>query len=298
MEASFKGQQAANRRKTMVLLVCMFFVVVLAIVGLGLYLGAAVAAWVVPVAVVVALMSVWMSFWSSDAIVLRMTKARLVTRDEAPQLYNLVDEMCIASGLPMPRIAIVSDPAPNAFATGRNPEKAVIAFTTGILQVMDREQLQGVTAHELAHVANRDTMVAAVVTTTAGVLAILSDIGLRMLFFRRSDSNNPVGMILGLVALILAPLAALLIQAAVSRRREALADATAVAMTRNPAGLRRALEELERDDTVVQARSNAVAHMWIESPLDGKGVSRLFSTHPPLSERIAALRDLEQRGQV
>lgn len=281
----------------MVLLVAMFLVVALMIAALGYYFGGPAAAGIVPIAVVIALIMVWGSYWSSDRIVLSMTKARVVSAEEAPQLHNLVEEMCIASGLPKPRIAIVQDPAPNAFATGRNPDKAVIAFTTGILSVMDREQLQGVTAHEMAHVANRDTLVSAVVATTAGLVALLSDIGLRMTFFRRGGGDsNPIALVVGLAALILAPLAALLIKAAVSRRREALADATAVAFTRNPAGLRRALEELARDDTVVQARSNAVAHVWIESPLDSKAMGKLFATHPPMSERIAALRELEQRG--
>lgn len=294
MEASFRGLQAANRRKTALLLFSMFALVVVAVGAAGMFLGLGSSVFLVPVAVGVALVSVWIAYWKSDSLVLSMTGARVVTAEQAPQLHNLVEEMCLASGLPKPRIAVVDDPAPNAFATGRNPERGVIAFTTGILEVMDREQLQGVTAHELAHVANRDTLVMAVAATTAGALAVLSDVGLRMSLFRRNDSgSNPVTLIVSLAVLLLAPLAALLLKAAVSRKREALADATAVAFTRNPAGLRRALEELARDDTVVRARSNAVAHVWIESPLDSKGMSRLFSSHPPIQSRIEALRELE-----
>ena len=230
-----------------------------------------------------------------------MTGAKLIDHDSAPQLFNLVHEITIASGLPMPKVAIVEDSAPNAFATGRDPEHAVIAFTTGILQAMDREQLQGVAAHELAHVANRDTLVSAVAATTAGAIALLSDFLIRMSLFgggRRDNNNggNPFVLIAALVAAVLAPIAAVLLKAAISRKREALADATAVAFTRNPAGLRRALETLAADSTVVHQKSNAVAHLWIESPLDSRMTSRLFATHPAIEDRIANLRALEQSG--
>ena len=187
--------------------------------------------------------------------------------------------------------------APNAIATGRNTEHALIAFTTGILHAMDRDQLQGVIAHELAHVANRDTLVSAVAATTAGAIAIVSDILGRMMFFggrRDRDSNaNPVALILSLLILVLAPLAAMMLKSAISRKRESLADATAVSFTRNPAGLRSALEVLAADSTVVRQRSTAVAHIWIESPLDAKSVSKMFSTHPPIQERIAVLKSME-----
>jgi heat shock protein HtpX len=256
---------------------------------------------IIPIAVGISLISVWGSFYNSDKIVLGMTGAKVIDHDTAPQLFNLVHEITIASGLPMPKVAIVEDDAPNAFATGRDPEHAVIAFTTGILRVMDREQLQGVAAHELAHVANRDTLVSAVAATTAGAIALMSDFLLRMSFFGggRRDSNggaNPLVLIAALVAAILAPIAAVLLKAAISRKRESLADATAVAFTRNPTGLRRALETLSADSTVVQQKSNAVAHLWIESPLDSKLTSKLFATHPAIEERIANLRALEQTG--
>jgi heat shock protein HtpX len=200
----------------------------------------------------------------------------------------------------MPKVAVVIDDAPNAFATGRSPEHALIAFTTGILDVMDRDQLQGVIAHELAHVANRDTLVSAVAATTAGAIAIVSDVLARMMFFggRRDNNNNanPIALLLSLVILILAPLAAVMLKSAISRKRESLADATAVSFTRNPAGLRSALEVLAADSTVVQQRSTAVAHIWIESPLDAKSVSKMFSTHPPIQERIAVLKSMESLG--
>jgi heat shock protein HtpX len=257
---------------------------------------------IVPIAIGISVAGVWGSYYGSDKLVLTMTGARIIDHDTAPQLFNLVEELTISAGLPMPKVAIVEDDAPNAFATGRDPQHAVIAFTTGILKVMDRDQLQGVAAHELAHVANRDTLVSAVAATTAGAIALLSDLVLRITFWtggnRRDNDNggNPIAMVAAILALILAPIAAMLLRAAVSRNREALADATAVAFTRNPAGLRRALEELAADSTVVHQKSNAVAHIWIESPLDSTTTSKLFATHPPLAERIATLKAMEGIG--
>jgi heat shock protein HtpX len=299
--ASFRNQQAINRRKTWLLLGSMFSLIAFVVYAIALYFGN-VGFSIVPIAVIIALVSVWGSYWASDKIVLSMTGAKVITENDHPQLYNLVHEIVIASGLPMPKIAIVNDAAPNAFATGRDPEHAVIAFTTGLLEKMDREQVQGVVAHELAHVANRDTLVSAVAATTAGALALMSDLLIRMMWFggaRKSSNNggNPLVLVAALLALILAPIAASLLKSAISRKREALADATAVAYTRNPAGLRRALETLAADSTVVNQRSTAVAHVWIESPLDAKAAARLFATHPPIEDRIALLRQMEN-GQL
>ena len=300
--SNFRAQQQSNRRKTFLLLGVMGSVTAFVIYAVALYLGYT-SVGIIPLAVGISLISVWGSFYNSDKIVLTMTGAKVIDHDTAPQLFNLVHEITIASGMPMPKVAIVEDDAPNAFATGRDPEHAVIAFTTGILRVMDREQLQGVAAHELAHVANRDTLVSAVAATTAGAIALMSDFLLRISLFGggRRDSNggaNPFVLIAALVAAILAPIAAVLLKAAISRRRESLADATAVAFTRNPAGLRRALETLAADSTVVHQKSNAVAHLWIESPLDSKMTSKLFATHPAIEERIANLRALEQTGPL
>lgn len=293
---NFRALQSANRRKTIFLLVSMGALAWLVAYAALTYFGGSSTA-IVPLAVGFSLISVWGSYYSSDKLVMRMTGAQIIQESDNPKLFGLIQEVVLASGLPMPKVAVVIDDAPNAFATGRNPEHAVIAFTTGILKVMDRDELQGVIAHEMSHVANHDTLVCAVAATTAGALAIVSDVLLRMMWFggrRERDSNaNPIALALSLVVLILAPIAALLLKAAISRRRESLADATAVDFTRNPTGLRSALEVLARDTTVVQQRSNAVAHIWIESPLDSKAVSRLFSTHPPIEERIAALRAME-----
>jgi heat shock protein HtpX len=300
-DVSFRASQSANKRKTYFLLASMGALVWLVVFAALTYFGKSTSA-IVPIAVGIALVSVWGSYYASDSIVLRMTGAREIQASDNQNLFNLIQEVTIASGLPMPKVAIVQDSAPNAFATGRNPEHAVIAFTTGILDVMDRDQLQGVIAHEMSHIGNRDTLVAAVAATTAGAIAILSDILTRMMWFgggrrdNRDSNSNPLALIVSLIVLILAPIAALLLKSAISRRREALADATAVAFTRNPAGLRSALEVLAADNTVVHQRSTAVAHIWIESPLDAKSVSRLFATHPPIEERIAALRAMESLG--
>jgi heat shock protein HtpX len=300
--SNFREQQKSNKLKTLLLLGVMGSLTAFVIYAVALYLGYA-SLGIIPFAIGISLIGVWGSYYSSDKIVLSMTGAKLIDHDSAPQLFNLVQEITIASGLPMPKVAIVEDAAPNAFATGRDPEHAVIAFTTGILQVMDREQLQGVAAHELAHVANRDTLVSAVAATTAGAIALLSDFLIRISLFGggRRDSNggsNPFVMVAALVAALLAPIAAVLLKAAISRKREALADATAVAFTRNPTGLRRALETLAADSTVVHQKSNAMAHLWIESPLDSRTTSKLFATHPAIEERIANLRALEKSGPV
>jgi heat shock protein HtpX len=290
--------QAANRRKTFGLLMGMG-VLMWGVVYAALSYFGGTGAGIVPIAVGISLISVWGSYYGSDKLVLTMTGAKLIQESDNPKLFDLIHEVIIASGLPMPKVAIVIDDAPNAFATGRDPDHALIAFTTGILDVMDRDQLQGVIAHELAHVANRDTLVSAVAATTAGAIAIVSDVLARMMFFggRRENNNaNPIALVVSLIILILAPVAAIMLKSAISRKRESLADATAVSFTRNPAGLRSALEVLAADSTVVQQRSTAVAHIWIESPLDSKSVSKMFSTHPPIQERIAVLKSMESLG--
>ncbi len=296
MAVSFKAMQDANKRKTIVLIAMMASLTAFVVYAVGLYFGVA-STGLVPLVVLISVGGTWWSYYASDRIVLTMTGARVIEEKDAPQLYNIVHEVVIASGMPMPKVAIVEDDAPNAFATGRDPEHAVIAFTTGILRVMDREQLQGVAAHEMAHVANRDTLVSAVAATNAGAIALMSDMVARILWFgggRDRDRNaNPIALVGILIVVILAPIAAMLLRSAISRNRESLADATGVQFTRNPAGLRRALEQLEKDSTVVRQRSTSVAHVWIESPLDSSFTSKMFATHPPLSERIATLKALE-----
>jgi heat shock protein HtpX len=298
-ENNFRALQSANKGKTYFLLASMGVLTWLVAYSALTYFGAGTTSAIVPIAVGISLVGVWGSYYGSDKLVLTMTGAKLITREDAPELFNVIEEVVIASGLPMPKVAIVEDTAPNAFATGRNPEHALIAFTTRMLEVMDRDELQGVIAHEMSHVANRDTLVSAVAASTAGAIAILSDFLTRMMFFggrRERENQNPLALVVSLVVLMLAPIAAMLLKSAISRKREALADATAVSFTRNPAGLRKALEVLASDTTVVHQKSNAVAHIWIESPLDGQTVSKLFSTHPPIQERIATLKAMESLG--
>ena len=299
----FQDVQTANRWRSLLLLGFGFLLLVVAGEAVGYYLGFGSTGLVIAVAF--AVLSSWGAYWKSDTVALSITGARRVDETSAPQLMNVVNEMRLASGLPMPKVAVIEDQAPNAFATGRDPQHATVAVTTGLLEKMNREQLQGVLAHELAHVANRDTLVATLAVTIAGTLAILADMTWRMSMFggttsrRRSSNDNnqlqAIMMVVAVVGIVLAPIAAQMIHAAVSRRREQLADATAVSYTRNPAGLRSALEVLLADSTVVRHTSRATSHLWIESPLDRErsGWNRLFDTHPPLQDRIAILRDME-----
>ena len=225
---SFRELQQSNKRKTFGLLLGMALLIWLISYAALTYFGVS-GVGVLPVAVGISLITVWGSYYSSDSLVVRMTGARIIQEADNPNLFNLIQEVTIASGLPMPKVAIVVDSAPNAFATGRNPEHALIAFTTGILEVMDRDQLQGVVAHEMSHVANRDTLVSAIAATTAGAIALLSDFLMRMMWFggrrdSRESNSNPIALVISLVVMILAPLAAILLRSAISRRRESLAD--------------------------------------------------------------------------
>jgi len=249
------------------------------------------------------------AWWKSDALALAMSHARPADPVEYARLHNLVEGLCIAAGLPKPRLYVVEDEAPNAFATGRDPRHAAVAVTTGLLAKLNRVELEGVLAHELSHVKNYDILVSTLAVTMVGMVALLSDWGLRFLWWggprHRNDQRDGGGgagsvvAILGFVLLIFTPVAARLMQFAVSRRREALADVTGVALTRYPPGLIAALEKLRDDNTVVHSGSSATAHLWIESPVprersEGRmaWAGRLFDTHPPLDERIAALREL------
>lgn len=239
------------------------------------------------------------SYWFSDKIVLKMTGAKEVEKDQAPDLYNLVENLSITAGLPMPRVFIVEDPAPNAFATGRDPEHAVIAVTSGLLAILDRNELEGVLAHELAHVGNRDMLVMTVAVVLAGFVAIVADILTRSLLFGGGDRNrSPIFLILGIVGIILAPIAAKMIQLAVSRKREYLADATGALLTRYPEGLASALEKISQSHQPMKRASHATAHLFISDPFKAetsgirKKLAGLFQTHPPAQDRINKLRNM------
>ncbi|MGZ4738508.1 MAG: M48 family metalloprotease [Ilumatobacteraceae bacterium] len=294
----------ANKRRSVLLI--FGFVVLLSLVGaaIGLLLGSG-PVWTV-VALVFSGAFAFASYWKADAIALAVSRAKPADPQQYQRLHNLVEGLCIAAGLPKPRVYIVDDPAPNAFATGRNPKHAAIAVTTGLLEKMNRVELEGVIAHELSHVRNYDILVSTLAVTLVGSIALLANIGMRMMWWnggrvrREGDRNggNPLALV-GLVLLIFAPIIGKLMQAAVSRRRETLADVSACQMTRYPPGLISALEKLRDDTTVTHSATTATAHMWIEQPLSGVGdagkfgaLNRMFDTHPPLEERIALLREL------
>jgi heat shock protein HtpX len=261
------------------------------------------------VALVVAGVGSAVAYWKSDSVALAMSHARPADPTTYARLHNLVEGLCIAAGLPKPRVYVIEDEAPNAFATGRNPRHAAVAVTTGLLDKMSRVELEGVLAHELSHVKNYDILVSTLAVTLVGVVALLADFSLRFLWWggpRHRDDDSPGGggpaaalAVLGFVLLLVAPLVARLMQATISRRRETLADVSGVALTRYPPGLISALEKLKDDTTVVHSSSRATAHLWVESPLartpeEGRlsRLNRLFDTHPPLEERIQALKEL------
>jgi heat shock protein HtpX len=294
-------QIAANKRKTVFLI--FLFVLLLFAVGAAFNFflqGGWVGLIIVAVIVIV---SSWISYFNSDKVALAMSHAVPADPVQYARYHNIVEGLCIASGLPKPRLFIVDDPAPNAFSTGRNPKHAAVAVTTGLLEKMNRVELEGVLAHELSHIRNYDVLVMTLAVTMVGIIALLSDFFLRIMFWtggrdRNSDSNNPLGIvfaIVGFVLLIFAPIIAALMQFAVSRRREYLADVSGVQMTRYPPGLISALKKLEDDQTSVHTSSKATAHLWIEEPLDkesNKGHTKwnhLFDTHPPIDDRIRAL---------
>lgn len=298
-------QIAANKRRTAVLV--LGFVVLLVAVGAAINLLLA-GGWIgLVVVVVIVAVSSFVSYRNSDRVALSLSRAVPADPVEYARFHNLVEGLCIASGMPKPRLFVVVDDAPNAFATGRDPKHAAIAVTTGLLATMNRVELEGVLAHELSHIRNYDILVMTIAVTMVGITAVVSDVLLRFMFWGgrgRSDdggSNNPAAAILavfGLLLLVFAPIIATLMKYAVSRNREYLADASGVQMTRYPPGLIAALEKLRDDRTVVRTSSKATAHLWIEEPLevdDERGPNRLnhlFATHPPIEDRIRALREM------
>ena len=256
-------------------------------------------------AVVVSMAIAAAGYYSSDKVVLAISRARPVTKEEYPYLYNVVEGLAIAAGLPAPRCYVIDDTAPNAFATGRNPEHAVICVTTGILEKLNRVELEGVIAHEMSHIKNLDIRLQTVVVVMAGVVALLSDWMLRSFLWgggrRRSGRDSRGGggagailVLVGLALAVLSPLIATIIQLAVSRKREFLADASGAMLTRYPEGLASALRKISADTEPLEAANKATAHLYIVNPLKNikGGVNKLFSTHPPIEERIAALEKM------
>ena len=246
------------------------------------------------IALIIAAAMNFFSYWYSDKIVLRMYRAKEINPDQAPEIYGMVQSLTQKAGLPMPKLFIIPEQAPNAFATGRNPQHAVVAVTQGLIDLMDREEVQGVLAHELAHVKNRDILIGSIAATMAGAIMMIATMARWSAFLGGGNSDEDSGGLgfIGLIVMsILAPLAAAVIQMAISRSREYLADATGARMTGNPNGLANALEKLGAYSRKVPMQANpSTAHMFIVNPLSGKRFSNVFSTHPPLEERIARLR--------
>jgi heat shock protein HtpX len=237
------------------------------------------------------------SYWYSDKIALSLAKAKPATREEYFDFYTIVENLAITAGLPMPRIYVIEDPSPNAFATGRDKNHAVVAVTTGLLSIMNKTELEGVVAHEMSHIGNKDMLLSTVAVVLVGFVAIISDMMIRMSFFggnRDDREGNGVFMIIGILVAILAPIAATLIQLAISRKREYLADASGALLTRYPEGLASALEKISQYGRPMQTQSSAIAHLYIANPLGtgtfAKKTNNLFSTHPPVEERIKRLR--------
>jgi len=254
------------------------------------------------VAIILAVFQSFASFWYSDKIVLAITKAKPIEKKDNPELYRLVENLSITAGLPLPKIYIIDESQPNAFATGRDAKHAVVAVTRGLLEKLERVELEGVLSHELSHIGNKDMLLQTIVVILAGVIAIISNFFLRISYGgvgrkeRERDSSGAILMIFGIIAAILAPIAATLIQLAISRKREFLADASGALLTRYPDGLARALEKISKDPSPLRVANNATAHLFIANPFRGKEAQNwlmnLFSTHPPIEERIKALREM------
>jgi heat shock protein HtpX len=286
---------AANKRNTVIIIVAFLLIIgVLGYVaqffvggGWGITIGTIIGAGVYTL----------FQYFAASGQALALSGAHEIQKSDNPRLYRIVENLAITNGLPMPKVYIISDPAPNAFATGRDPQHAVVAATTGLLELMDDAELEGVMAHEIGHVQNYDIRVATMVFGLVVAIGFLSDILLRMSFFsggRNNNNNggNPIVLVLGLAAIIIAPLVAAVVQAAVSRQREYLADATGALTTRHPDALASALQKLEAYGRPMRRQNTSMAHMWISDPTKPGIIDRLFSTHPPIAERVERLTSI------
>jgi heat shock protein HtpX len=292
------SQAESNTRKTW-FLITGFCIFIIAVGWLFSYLLDSYI--ILIIAIILAILQSFSSYWYSDKIILSMCRAKSIKKEDNPELYRIIENLCIAAGLPLPKIYILNESQPNAFATGRDKNHAVVAVTRGLLEKLDRVELEGVIAHELSHIGNKDILLGTVVVILVGIVALLSQLFLRISFFgggRRDsrDSSGALMMVLGIVAAILAPIAAALIQLAVSRKREFLADASGALLTRYPEGLARALEKISDDPTPLRTANTSTAHLFIASPFKGEQkrnwFTKLFMTHPPVEERIKALRKI------
>jgi heat shock protein HtpX len=307
-EGTFRERIAVNRRNSLILISAFLaFVAVFGYVIGWAWIGDPVGAiFGLVLAFIVGIVTGLATYYGGDKMVLAASRAREISHDDAPVLFNVVEEMAIAAGLPMPKVYIIDDSAPNAFATGRDPEHASVAVTSGLLEKLNRDELQGVIAHEMSHVANFDIRYSMLVGILVGTTVLISDFFLRGLWFGgggrgRGDGGGYIQLIMIVIAIvfaILAPLFARLLQLSISRQREYLADASAVRLTRNPKGLADALQKISGDREVLEAANRATAHLYIVNPVKGfeKRAKGLFSTHPPIEERIQILRFMETGG--
>jgi heat shock protein HtpX len=292
--ATLYTHQGQNVRKTWMLM-SVFLIIV---IGLGFVFARIYDnANILYIFVIFSIVMNIVSYWFSDKIALRMAGAHPATREKYFDLYTSVENLAITAGLPMPKVFVIEDPSPNAFATGRDKNHAVIAVTTGLLSIMNKTELEGVLAHEMSHIGNRDMLVSTVAVVLVGFVAIVSDMMIRMSIFggRRDDREGGLMLIIGIVVAILAPIAATLIQLAISRKREYLADASGSLLTRYPEGLASALEKISQYGVPMKKQSSAIAHLYIANP-EGSGrfakkIKGLFSTHPPVEDRIKRLRE-------
>jgi len=297
--ATLYTQAESNNRKTW-FLITTFLIFIIALGWLFSYLLDNYIFLIV--AVIMAILQSFLSYWHSDKIILAMTHAKPIEKRDSPELYRIVENLSIAAGLPLPKIYIIEERQPNAFATGRDQNHSMVAVTRGLLEKLDRAELEGVIAHELSHIGNKDMLLGTAIIVLVGVVALLSNLFLRISFWggtsRRSsrDSSGQIIMILGIVAAILAPIVATLIRLAISRKREFLADATGALLTRYPEGLARALEKISADSTPLKTANTSTAHLFISSPFKGNQsqnwLTKMFMTHPPVEERIKALREM------
>ena len=283
---------AGNKRRTVIIMVGFMAFVTLVIWIFDKYLGGTTG--VFYGGVICAAIYTLITYYSGSKLALAVNRAREIQKSDNPRLWRTVENLAITDGLPMPRVYIMNDPAPNAFATGRNPKSSVVCVTSGLLDIMDDDELQGVLAHELGHVKNYDIRVSMVAFALTAVISLIADIIIRMTWFGGGDreENNQAFLILGIVAAILAPIVATMIQLAVSRQREYLADATGALTTRYPEALASALEKIKKQGSVLKQQNTATAHMFFANPLKGHSITNLFDTHPPIDDRIARLRSM------
>lgn len=299
--ASIYTHRDTNIRKTWLLFTAFFVIVI----GIGWAVSYAYnSPNILIIAVLFSILMSFFSYWYSDKLVLKLTRAKPVTKEQSPELYNIVENLSITAGLPMPRLYMVDDPVPNAFATGRDSKRAVVAVTSGLLKILDRSELEGVLAHELSHIGNRDMLVSTFVVILVGFISLLSNWFLRSLWFggsslgggnRNRSGAGGIFMLVGIILAVLTPIVATIMQLAISRKREFLADASGALLTRYPEGLASALQKIHAHARPMKSVNNVTAHLWLADPNGKKihGISKLFMTHPPIEDRIRALTGMK-----